>query len=61
MDASSRQTVTVVATREDTIAALQAIEQLLDQRVEVWRIVVDETGKETGRVYRGNFVAPPEG
>ena len=51
----------MVATRDDTIAALQAIKDLLDQRVEVWRVIVDGTGKETGRVYRGNFVAPPEG
>ena len=51
----------MVTTRDDTIAAMQAIKELLDQRVEVWRVIVDGTGKEIGRLYRGNFVAPPEG
>ena len=49
-----------VMTRDDTIAALQAIAHLLDQRVDVWRIIVDETGKEIKRLYRGSFVAPPK-
>lgn len=51
----------MVTTRDDTIAAMQAIKELLDQRVEVWRIVINESGHEIGRVYRGNFIAPPEG
>ena len=43
---------------EDLVHALAAIERALHARVEVWRIVIDETGKEIDRLYRGSFNAP---
>ena len=50
-------------TRDDLAAALRAldaIEQHLDSRVEIWRVIVDEHGHEVRRVYRGSFTAPPD-
>lgn len=45
-------------TREEFAHALSAIEQTLDDRVAVWRIIIDEHGNEIGRIYRGSFNAP---
>lgn len=43
------------ATREDLIAELSALEQMLDTRIDIVRVIVDETGKEISRLYRGSF------
>ena len=46
-------------THAEIIAALSAITQTLDERVHIWRVIVDEHGVETGqRIYRGSFQRP---
>lgn len=45
-------------TREEVIAALSAIERALEQRVEVWREVIEMDGTVSRRIYRGFFTAP---
>ncbi len=46
-------------TRDHLARALAAITHTLDTRVHIWRIVVDEHGRETGqRIYRGSFQQP---
>ena len=45
-------------TREDLIAELSALEQWLAHRVAIVRIIVDDTGNEIGRLYRGEFISP---
>jgi hypothetical protein len=45
-------------TREEIARTLSTIEQALDRRVHVWRIIIDPSGKEVGRIYRGSFNAP---
>ena len=47
-------------TRAEMIATLHKIESAQQDRVEIWRIVVDETGKEISRMYRGSFQQPRE-
>ena len=44
-------------TREDLIAELSALEQMLDKRVAIVRVIVDGTGNEIGRLHRGGFVS----
>ena len=45
-------------TLAEMIATLHKIERAQQDRTEVWRVVVDETGKEIGRMYRGSFQQP---
>ena len=52
-------------TFEEIIAKMQAVKRHLDDRVEVWRVVIGPaTGRETTRIYRGSFrrgvVQPPD-
>lgn len=48
-------------TRDHLIAELAQLAQHLDNRVELWRVIVDENGVPTGqRIYRGAFQAPPD-
>lgn len=41
------------------IASLRKIERAQQDRIEVWRVVVDEKGNEIGRLYRGSFQRDP--
>lgn len=41
------------------LAALTAIEQALDDRVEVWHDIIDMDGRVIRRIYRGSFQQPP--
>lgn len=45
-------------TREEIARTLAGIEQTLDDRVHVWRIIIDEHGNEVDRIYRGSFQQP---
>ena len=46
-------------THAEMVAALHAIERAQEDRIHVWRIVIDEKGQETGqRIYRGSFQQP---
>ncbi len=45
-------------TREDLIAELATLEQMLEHRVAIVRVIVDGTGNEIGRLHRGGFVSP---
>jgi hypothetical protein len=42
-------------THIELITALAAIEQAFDDRVEVWREVVEPDGTVSQRIYRGSF------
>jgi hypothetical protein len=46
-------------TREEIIHNMQAIEQALEQRVEVWRVIVEMDGTISQRIYRGSFSVSP--
>jgi 4-hydroxy-3-methylbut-2-enyl diphosphate reductase IspH len=46
-------------TREEIIHNMQAIEQMLEQRVEVWRDIVEMDGTISQRIYRGSFSVSP--
>ena len=37
---------------------LGLIAQAIEQRVEVWRVIIDEHGNEIGRLHRGSFQRP---
>ncbi len=45
--------------RNAIVATLHAFERIRAERVEVWRNVINGNGKETGRIYRGTFIALP--
>ena len=44
----------------DALDELAALQDLLDARVSIVRVIVDETGKEIGRIYRGSFTRTPD-
>jgi hypothetical protein len=45
--------------RQQVASALAAIERALSERVEVWRVIVDEHGNPTTkRIYRCSFYRP---
>src|SRR6266705_2853655 len=46
-------------TREELARALAAIERLLDDRVEVWRDILDADGRVIRSIYRGSFQRTP--
>lgn len=47
-------------TREEIAHALAAIEQARERRVEIWRVVINPDGTETGqRIFRGYLNAQP--
>jgi hypothetical protein len=45
-------------TREDTMNALSAIEQMLSERVEIWIQVIERDGTLAERIYHGSFQRP---
>jgi hypothetical protein len=45
-------------TRDELARTLSAIEQAHANRVEIWCVILDPTGKEVGRIYRGSFQRP---
>jgi hypothetical protein len=48
-------------TREEIARALRDIEQAREERVEVWRVIINPDGTETGRrIYRGSFQRDPQ-
>ena len=48
-------------TREELATALWDLERAFDQRVDLVRVVVDESGQPTGQcIYRGSFSVPPD-
>lgn len=48
-------------THEEIVAALRKIERAQQDKMEVWRIVVDPQGHETGqRIYRGSVYRDPQ-
>jgi hypothetical protein len=49
----------MVTIREEIIELLHAVERLRSERVSVVHVIVDERGKEIGRVVRGRFIASP--
>jgi hypothetical protein len=49
----------LVATRNNIIAALHAVERIKKDRVEVWRVILAPDGTVVARIYRGSFNAPP--
>ena len=40
---------------DDSLGELSALEQLLTDRIALWRVIVDEEGVEIGRYYRCSF------
>jgi hypothetical protein len=46
-------------TRDEVIHNMQAIEQMLEQRIEVWRDIVEMDGTISKRIYRGSFSVSP--
>jgi hypothetical protein len=48
--------------RDELTAALAALEAHLEDRVEIWRVVVEPNGtfggRAVGRIYRGSFQRP---
>ena len=47
--------------RDEIAAALAAIARRLDNRVEIWRVILNADGTPTSkRVYCGSFNAPPD-
>jgi hypothetical protein len=46
-------------THTSLIAALATIEHKLATRVQVWRVVINASGRIVKRIYRGSFTAPP--
>ena len=45
-------------TRDDIIATLHKIEHAQQDRIEVWRDVIDMDGRVIQRIYRGSFQRP---
>jgi hypothetical protein len=45
-------------THDELIAAMHDLDRLDEERVEVWRIVLDEHGHELHRIFRGVFYRP---
>ena len=50
-------------TRTELTTALAALAQRLEERVEVWRVIVEPVdgvfgGRVVGRIYRGSFQRP---
>jgi len=41
--------------REDVIREMQAIAEVLDQRIDIWRIIIATDGTVSRRIYRGSF------
>ncbi len=42
-------------TREDLLKKLSALKQLTDDRVEIWRVVIQHDGTPGQRIYCGSF------
>jgi hypothetical protein len=45
-------------TRTDILTELRRLEQHFDDRVEIWRVIINADGTEVGRIYRGSFYQP---
>jgi hypothetical protein len=43
----------------ELLTDLDEVSTHLDDRVDVWRVIVDEQGRELHRIYRGSFSHPP--
>jgi len=44
--------------KEQLVHQLAAIERVLSERIEFWRVVIDVHGRELRRIYRGSFYRP---
>jgi len=49
-----------MVTRNQLTSALAALETRLENRVELWRVIVNADGTVVRRVYRCSFQAPPD-
>ena len=47
-------------TRDEIVKMLATVERTLDQRVEVWREVLEPDGTVIARVYSGSFQRTPD-
>lgn len=47
-------------TREEMVVHLAALEQHLNAKVRIVRVVIAPDGTEVGRIYRGSFSMPPD-
>lgn len=47
-------------THAEIVASLRKIERAQQDRLEVWRIIIDEQGNEIRRIYRGSVHRDPD-